>query len=47
MNPAESKPVSSNSYRNTVLQGDCIGILQQFRSASIDFVLTDPPYFVN
>ncbi|HEX4001180.1 MAG TPA: DNA methyltransferase [Candidatus Acidoferrales bacterium] len=47
MNSAESKASSSESYRNTVLRGDCIGVMRQFRSASIDFVLTDPPYLAH
>jgi site-specific DNA-methyltransferase (adenine-specific) len=47
MNSVESKPVISESYRNTVLQGNCIEVMRQFRSASVDFVLTDPPYLVN
>lgn len=32
--------------RNTVLHGDCIRILSGYAPASIDFVLTDPPYLV-
>jgi site-specific DNA-methyltransferase (adenine-specific) len=32
--------------RNAVLHGDCIDILSKFASASVDFVLTDPPYLV-
>ncbi len=32
--------------RNAVLHGDCINILGNFSSASVDFVLTDPPYLV-
>jgi site-specific DNA-methyltransferase (adenine-specific) len=32
--------------RNAVLQGDCIDILRSFKPASVDFVLTDPPYLV-
>ncbi len=47
MNSVESKPVISESFRNTVLQGDCVEVMGQFRSASVDFVLTDPPYLVN
>jgi adenine-specific DNA-methyltransferase len=47
MNSVESKPVVSESHRNTVLQGDCIRVMRQFRTASVDFVLTDPPYLVN
>jgi DNA modification methylase len=29
---------------NTVLQGDCIQIMRQMQPASVDFVITDPPY---
>jgi adenine-specific DNA-methyltransferase len=47
MNSVESKPVGSESFHNRVLQGDCIGVMHDLRSASIDFVLTDPPYLVN
>ncbi len=32
--------------RNAVLQGDCIDILRSVKAASVDFVLTDPPYLV-
>ena len=32
--------------RNAILHGDCIDILHSFTSASVDFVLTDPPYLV-
>jgi site-specific DNA-methyltransferase (adenine-specific) len=32
--------------RNAVLQGDCIHILRSIKAASVDFVLTDPPYLV-
>jgi adenine-specific DNA-methyltransferase len=47
MKAAESKPFTSESHRNTVLQGDCIEVMRQFHSGSVDFVLTDPPYIVN
>jgi len=33
--------------RNTVLHGDCIAIMATLPAASIDLVLTDPPYLVN
>jgi site-specific DNA-methyltransferase (adenine-specific) len=32
--------------RNAVLHGDCIDILRSFKPASVDLVLTDPPYLV-
>lgn len=33
--------------RNTVLQGDCIAVMASLPKASVDLVLTDPPYLVN
>jgi site-specific DNA-methyltransferase (adenine-specific) len=32
--------------RNTIVNGDCLRILPQLDAGSVDFVLTDPPYFV-
>lgn len=32
---------------NQILNGDCIEVMQQMPSNSIDFTLTDPPYLVN
>jgi adenine-specific DNA-methyltransferase len=32
---------------NLFLQGDCLSVLPTLPSASVDFVLTDPPYMVN
>ncbi len=32
---------------NTILHGDCIDVMQQMPAASVDFILTDPPYLVN
>ena len=32
--------------QNSVIQGDCTEILKALPSESVDFVLTDPPYFV-
>jgi adenine-specific DNA-methyltransferase len=33
--------------RNAVLHGDCIEVLAELPAASVDFVLTDPPYLCN
>ncbi len=33
--------------RNTVLQGDCVAVMARLPKASVDLVLTDPPYLVN
>ncbi len=32
---------------NQILNGDCIELIQQMHSNSVDFILTDPPYLVN
>lgn len=33
-----------SEIRNRVLPGDCVQIMKRLGSASVDFVLTDPPY---
>lgn len=33
-----------NMLRNTVVHGDCVKVMRQMESASVDFILTDPPY---
>jgi adenine-specific DNA-methyltransferase len=35
-----------NTVSNSIVQGDCLSILPQLASCSVDFVLTDPPYLV-
>src|SRR3954454_22786660 len=32
---------------NTIIQGDCLTTMAAFEPATVDFVLTDPPYLVN
>src|SRR5690242_8462010 len=32
---------------NRVTQGDCIEVMRRMAWASVDFILTDPPYLVN
>ena len=32
---------------DTVLQGDCVELMRNMPAASVDFILTDPPYLVN
>lgn len=39
-----SLPMSQK--RNTVVHGDCIQVMRRMESASVDFLLTDPPYLV-
>ncbi|MGH9724728.1 MAG: hypothetical protein ACRD41_06660, partial [Candidatus Acidiferrales bacterium] len=43
----QSRELISQSRHNAVLQGDCIEIMQQLPSCSVDFVLTDPPYLAH
>lgn len=33
--------------RNTVCNDDCVKLMQNFETASADFILTDPPYIAN
>ena len=33
-----------NTFRNTILHGDCLHVLPQLPGRSVDFILTDPPY---
>jgi len=32
---------------NQIMQGDCISVMEGFPAASVDLVVTDPPYLVN
>jgi site-specific DNA-methyltransferase (adenine-specific) len=43
----QSKQIPNGPRANTVVQGDCIEVLRGFRSCSVDFVLTDPPYLAH
>jgi len=37
----------TNEFRNNrVLHGDCVRVMRDMPSASVDFILTDPPYLV-
>ncbi|WP_445490614.1 DNA methyltransferase [Rhodopseudomonas sp. RCAM05734] len=38
--------LSFGNKRNQVLSGDCVPIMRQISGASVDFILTDPPYLV-
>lgn len=43
----ESKQIHNGPQVNTVVQGDCVKVMRQFHSGSVDFVLTDPPYLAH
>jgi len=32
------------THRNTIIHGDCLTVLPQLPAASVNFILTDPPY---
>jgi site-specific DNA-methyltransferase (adenine-specific) len=34
-------------FENRILWGDCLRVMKRIPSASVDLVLTDPPYIVN
>lgn len=36
--------MTNTTYRNTIINGDCLNILPQLDAGSVDFILTDPPY---
>lgn len=38
--------LSPNEFCNRVLHGDCVRVMRGMPSASVDFILTDPPYLV-
>lgn len=35
------------TFTNRIIHGDCVQVMRGMPSASVDFVLTDPPYLVN
>jgi hypothetical protein len=47
MNIHQGKQFVSEPQPNTVLQGDCVEVMRRFRSCSVNFVLTDPPYLAH
>jgi DNA modification methylase len=48
MNPNEIVQFpGSPRHSDTVVQGDCVALMRQMPAASVDFILTDPPYLVN
>lgn len=40
------RPLSAPDVRNTVRHGDCVRLMRRMDAASVDFILTDPPYLV-
>jgi DNA modification methylase len=36
-----------SNFTNQILHGDCIGVMREMPTNSVDFILTDPPYLVN
>ena len=44
--PVSQDMASILEFTNRVINGDCIKVLPKLPDRSVDFVLTDPPYFV-
>ena len=40
------RPLPVSTVTNTVRHGDCVKLMRRMESASVDFILTDPPYIV-
>ena len=38
------RPLPAQAVRNTIRHGDCIKLMRRMDAASVDFILTDPPY---
>ena len=38
------KPLLLSAIRNTIRHGDCVKLMRRMDTASVDFILTDPPY---
>jgi DNA modification methylase len=48
MNPNEIVPFPRSQRRlDTVAQGDCVELMKKMPAATVDFILTDPPYLVS
>ena len=47
MKSEQNKSNMRTQYSSRVFNADCVDLLRQMRHASVDFVLTDPPYLVN
>ena len=48
MNPNKIVPdPKSQSFLDTVVHGDCVKVMTEMPAASVDFILTDPPYLVS
>jgi len=45
--PISAQALRATTPRHNLIHGDCIQVLSQQEAASVDFVLTDPPYVVN
>ncbi|MFN0103587.1 MAG: hypothetical protein ACKV2U_16035 [Bryobacteraceae bacterium] len=35
-----------STFRNTIVNADCLELLPKIAARSVDFILTDPPYLV-
>jgi DNA modification methylase len=37
----------TSTFQNAILNGDCIDVMRKLERASVDFILTDPPYITH
>lgn len=44
---ASMNAIRQSNFTNTILHGDCIPLMRQIPTKSVDFIVTDPPYLVN
>jgi DNA modification methylase len=47
MNQNNLAEIPSDLFLDTVAQGDCVELMRLMPAASVDFILTDPPYLVD
>ena len=43
----QAQTSTQHPFLNTITQGNCIDVMRQMPTNSVDFILTDPPYLVN
>jgi hypothetical protein len=46
MATSSAATAQQSSFTNQILHGDCIEVMRQMPASSVDFILTDPPYYV-
>ena len=47
MTQEATNTLALSKFLNRVAHGDCIDVMKEMPSKSVDFILTDPPYLVS